>query len=122
LGQKLKYVEGHYISADVFDYEKIYDLFVFLKEQDIEFELANRMIAEFYSHPKMDFQSVLNSIQFKKITTEAIIDQVPFLKNKYKKIGRKQDKGSMKHWVMSQLRSSAIGNIKLTELAKKINA
>ncbi len=122
LGQKLKYVEGHYISADVFDYEKIYDLFAFLKEQDIEFELANKMIAEFYSHPKMDFQSVLDSIQFKKITTEAIIAQIPFLKDKYKKIGRKQDKGSMKHWVMSQLRSSAIGNIKLTELAKKINA
>lgn len=120
LGQKLKYVEGHYQSADTFNYERIYDMFSFLKNQNIDCELANRMIAEYYSHPKMDFQSVLDSIHFKKVPAESIIAQIPFLKDKYLKVGRKQDAESVKHWVMSQLRPSALGNIRLTELADKI--
>ena len=120
LGQKLKYIEGHYQSADVFDYNRIYDLFAFLKEQQIEFELANRMISEFYSHPKMDFQSVLDSIHFKKIAKEDILEQIVFLKGKYLEVGIKQDVDNMNHWIMSQLRASAIGNISLSELAKKI--
>ena len=120
LGQKLKYVEGHFQSADIFDYNRIYDLFAFLKEQKIEFELANRMISEFYSHPKMDFQSVLDSIHFKKIAKEDILEQIVFLKGKYLEVGIKQDVDNMNHWIMSQLRASAIGNISLSELAKKI--
>jgi glutamyl-tRNA(Gln) amidotransferase subunit E len=120
LGQKLKYIEGHYQSADVFDYNRIYDLFAFLKGQQIEFELANRMISEFYSHPKMDFQSVLDSIHFKKIAKEDILEQIVFLKGKYLEVGIKQDVDNMNHWIMSQLRASAIGNISLSELAKKI--
>ncbi len=120
LGQKLKYVEGHYKPADVFDYNRIYDMFAFLKEQNIEFELAGRMISEFYSHPKMDFQSVLNSIGFKRIPKEQILEQIPFLKDKFRKVGRKQDEERMRQWVMSQLRKSALGNIKLSELAKSI--
>jgi glutamyl-tRNA(Gln) amidotransferase subunit E len=116
----LKYIEGHYQSADVFDYNRIYDLFAFLKGQQIEFELANRMISEFYSHPKMDFQSVLDSIHFKKIAKEDILEQIVFLKGKYLEVGIKQDVDNMNHWIMSQLRASAIGNISLSELAKKI--
>jgi len=117
LGQKLKYIEGHYQSADVFDYNRIYHLFEFLKKENIELEIANDMIAEFYSHPKMDFQSVLDSIGFKKIPAEDIISQIAFLNEKYNEIGRKQGDDYRKHWVMSQLRKSAIGNIKLSELA-----
>ncbi|RUA23906.1 MAG: Glu-tRNA(Gln) amidotransferase GatDE subunit E [Bacteroidetes bacterium] len=120
LGQKLKYIEGHYQSADVFDYNRIYDLFAFLKKEGIEYELANIMIAEFYSHPKMDFPSVLNSIGFKKIAKEMIIEQIAFLNDKFKEVGRQQDDKTRKDWVMSQLQKSAIGNIKLTELAAKI--
>ncbi len=120
LGQKLKYVEGHYKPADIFDFERIFDMFVFLKNKNIEYELADRMISEFYSHPKMDFESVLNSIGFKKLPAEEITEQIPFLKEKFKKVGRKQDEETMKHWVMSQLRKSALGNISLNELAKMI--
>ena len=122
LGQKLKFVEGHYQSADQFDYDKIFDLFSFLQEYGIEYELADKMIAEYYSHPKMDFQSVLSTIHFKKLNPADIIAQIPFLKEKYLEVGKKQNDENMQHWVMSQLRKSAIGNIKLSELALKINA
>ena len=120
LGQKLKYIEGHFQSADVFKYERIYDLFKFLQKENIEIELANNMIAELYSHPKMDFQSVLNSIGFKKIDKENIIEQIAFLNDKFKEVGRRQDDKARKQWVMSQLRKSAMGNINLSELAAKI--
>jgi len=120
LGQKLKYIEGHFQSADVFNYDRIFDLFEFLQKENIEIELANNMIAELYSHPKMDFQSVLNSIGFKKIDKENIIEQIAFLNDKFKEVGRRQDDIARKQWVMSQLRKSATGNIKLSELAAKI--
>ncbi|MBU1238281.1 hypothetical protein KJ865_01115, partial [Myxococcota bacterium] len=122
LGQKLKHTEGHYQSADRFDFKTIFDMFAFLKEQDIKFELAFDMIAEFYSHPKMDFQSVLDSIRFKKLPADAILDQIHFYQTKFVNIGRKQDNKTRKLWIMGQLRKAATGNIDLSELASKINA
>jgi hypothetical protein len=50
------------------------------------------------------------------------VEQIPFLVEKYKTIGRKQDAEAMTQWVMSQLRKSAVVNIKLSELAANIKA
>ncbi len=122
LGQRLKWVQGHIQSAAPFDYGTLFDLFAFLKAEGIECELAFDMLGEFYSHPKMDFQSVLDSIGFKKVSADAILAQIPFFKQKFVSVGRKQDNRTRKLWIMGQLRRSAIGNIDLSELASAINS
>jgi glutamyl-tRNA(Gln) amidotransferase subunit E len=122
LGHKLKFVEGHYKSMDRFDYQQIYDLFASINAKGLEVKIAEEMIVELYQHPKMDFDSILQSIKFKKLKREDIIGQIPFLKEKFKKVGRKQGAEFEHSWIMSQLHRSAKGNMSLNELSKLIKA
>ncbi len=120
-GQHLKFVEGHYTPVDKFDYKLIYALFKYLKDNSIEFSLAGKMIPHIYEHPKMDLDSVLEIINFKKVDTDKILSNIPFLKEKIDKTMKNPTKENRVHWIMGELRNMAVGNIKLTELAKQVN-
>lgn len=120
LGHKLKFVEGHYKSIDKFNFNTIYALFKYLKDNDLQVELAALMLPHIYTHPKMQFDSVLNSINFRKVDAKTIYSQVPFLKEKFQQIAVVNSKENEKSWVMGQLRRMAIGNVPLTDLGKEV--
>jgi glutamyl-tRNA(Gln) amidotransferase subunit E len=71
-------------------------------------------------HPKMDFESVLISIGFKKIKKEDILAKAEFLNAKFKEIGRIHTPETRINWIMGELRKVALGNVDLTELSKEI--
>ena len=121
LGHKLKFVEGHYQSADYFNNAIIFALFKYLKENNIEIEMAEVMLPTVFSHPKMQFDSVLNSIHYKRVSEKNIFDQIPFLKEKFVQIARHDTSNNKENWVMGQLRKMAIGNMSLEKLKKQIS-
>ncbi|PIE88388.1 MAG: Glu-tRNA(Gln) amidotransferase GatDE subunit E, partial [Bacteroidetes bacterium] len=57
LGHHLKYVEGHAATRKPFNVDLIFDLMKFLKEHNLQLELAKTMIPILYEHPQMDFES-----------------------------------------------------------------
>jgi glutamyl-tRNA(Gln) amidotransferase subunit E len=120
LGHTLKFVEGHYTPADTFNYKMILPLFGFLKEQDVDYELVKKMIPLLYEHPKLEFESVLNTLKFKKIQKKEILAKISFLKEIYKKTGRSKQKEHAINWIMGELRPTAVGNINLTELRQEV--
>jgi len=120
IGHRLKYVEGHYQSAEAFNCKIVYAMFRFLKNEGIGFELANNMIPVVYEFPKMDFESVLASIGFKRIPKEEILSHLPFLKNKFAETAKSNNTTNLINWIMGELREEALGNISLKELAKHI--
>lgn len=120
IGHQLKYVEGHYSSADKFEYAKIYDLFKFLIDNKLDIQLSKKMLPVFYQHPKMDFDSILTSINFKKVPKEEILSKIPFLRQKFSEIKISKNNSAAKHWIMGELQKSAIGNIDPKQLAKAI--
>jgi glutamyl-tRNA(Gln) amidotransferase subunit E len=117
-GHHLKYVEGRYTKSVEFTYEKIFDLFRYLKDNKLDLILAGNMLPVIYMHPKMDFESVLTSIKFKKTSKEDILSKIPFLKEKFRQIKHSDKKVSEINWLMGELRRTAEGNINLTELHK----
>lgn len=119
-GHQMKFVEGHYARASDFNYLIIYDLFKYLKKEELDVNIAKEMLPIIYEHPKMDFDSVLEIMKFKKRTKEQILAPIGFLKEKYKEIGIKKNAEAELNWVMGQLRKQALGNISLTELKKSI--
>ena len=121
LGHKLKFVEGHYQSADYFNNTIIFALFKYLKENNIEIEMAKVMLPIVYSHPKMQFDSVLNSIHYKRVSEKIIFEQIPFLKEKFEQIAHHHTSNNKENWVMGQLRKKAIGNMSLEKLKKQIS-
>jgi glutamyl-tRNA(Gln) amidotransferase subunit E len=119
-GHTLKFVEGHYKPVSVFSYEKIYDMFKYIRDQKLDQLIAKKILPEMYEHPKMDFDSILLSMNFKRTEPNEIIALVPFLKEKFKKVRRRKEKEVESNWIMGELRKKAIGNIAFKELAEKI--
>jgi glutamyl-tRNA(Gln) amidotransferase subunit E len=83
--------------------------------------IAKRMLSLIFQHPKMDFESVLITINFKEIPKEEIIAKIPFLVKKYKDIRTSHDDSAGLRWVMGNLSKMATGNISLSELCSKIH-
>lgn len=119
-GHRLKYVEGHYEPAQEFHYGLIYDMFKYLKDKELDLHLAVKMLPLVYEYSKMDFDSVLINLKFKKITKEEILSHLPFLRNKYQQIRFTQNHNAEFHWIMGQLHTMASGNMSLTELGKLV--
>ncbi|PKP46493.1 MAG: Glu-tRNA(Gln) amidotransferase GatDE subunit E [Bacteroidetes bacterium HGW-Bacteroidetes-11] len=119
-GHKLKFVEGHSKPTAEFSYKIIYGLLKFISDNGLTPEVAWLMLPHVYEHPKLDFESVLISIKFKKVAKEQLFGSVPFLKSKFAEIQHTEKVGNEKDWIMGQLRKMAIGNVSLTELAASL--
>ncbi len=120
-GQEMKHIEGTVEKGKDFQYQLVYDLIAFVNKQNIEKELAPRMLKVLYHYPKMDFESILNTIKFKKVSEEDVVSKIPFLKDKFLKESRKPDARKSTDWVMGQLLPIAKGNICLSRLAQLVN-
>ncbi|MDZ7743281.1 MAG: Glu-tRNA(Gln) amidotransferase subunit GatE [Bacteroidota bacterium] len=119
-GHTLKFVEGQYERAPEFEYKMLYGMFKYLLGKKIELEIAGKMLPELYEHPKMDFDSVLTSIKFKKQDRKDIFSRISFLKEKFDNIRRSAKKENAVNWIMGELREMALGNISLSELNREI--
>jgi glutamyl-tRNA(Gln) amidotransferase subunit E len=122
IGQTMKFIENHYTSADIFRYEQLYDLFEWLKNNNIDAALAKPVLKELFVHPKMDFESIADTIGFKRKTKEEIKAMIPFLIQKFNETARVNTPENRNNWIMGQLRKTAIGNINLSELNTLINS
>lgn len=120
IGQILKYNEGHLKLNEKFNYNLIYKLFDFLLKNGIEIELAERMLPELMAHPRMEFESILSVIKFKKIKPKQILENISFVKDKFTLLKGKNKNKDFVNWIMGQLRYSAIGNIPLNELYQAV--
>ncbi|MDY0101470.1 MAG: Glu-tRNA(Gln) amidotransferase subunit GatE [Lentimicrobium sp.] len=119
-GHKLKFVEGHSKPAAEFSYRIVYGMLKFIRDKGLTPEIAWLMLPHVYEHPKLDFESVLTSIKFKKVAKEQLFNSVPFLKSKFAEIQHSDKEGNEKDWIMGQLRKMAIGNVSLNELAASL--
>jgi len=116
IGHTLKYAEGQHEVSQYFSYDMICDMFSFIKENKLDLQIAKQMLPVLIKHPKMDFDSILETIKFKKIKKDEILSNIPFMKEKFRQI-RISDKPDVEtNWIMGGLRKMATGNISLAEL------
>ena len=119
-GHDLKHAEGQYSGTEVFNSKKIYKLFAFLQKEKLDLRLAKTMLPILLEHPKMDFESILLEMNFKRVKPQDIVDKLPVLIEKFNKDSIDPDAENKINWVMGQIRKLAIGNMSLTELSEKI--
>jgi len=115
-GHAVKWVEGQYKPAAKFDYKIVYAMLRFIKQKNLDFGIARRMLPLVYQYPKMEFESVLTSINFKPISKEEIKSKIPFLRNKFAEIRLSKGPDVENNWIMGQLRRQAEGNMSMAEL------
>ncbi|WBW95675.1 Glu-tRNA(Gln) amidotransferase subunit GatE [Oceanirhabdus sp. W0125-5] len=120
LAHRLKHIQGKAQSHSSFNFDKIYDLFAFIKEQKIESELLYKMLPMVYQYPMMDMESLLEKINFIKRDRDSIISLIPLMREKFTFINTSKNPDAELLWIMKELRSTAIGNMPLHELADAI--
>jgi glutamyl-tRNA(Gln) amidotransferase subunit E len=120
LAHTLKNIQGKYPSLPDFNFRKVYDLLAYLVNSKLDLAISKRMLIHLYQHPKMDFNSILVTLGFKEIPQEEIIGKLPFLVKKYTQTRTSKDEGAGVRWVMGNLSPTALGNISLSELSKRI--
>jgi glutamyl-tRNA(Gln) amidotransferase subunit E len=118
-GQKLKYLHGQHKKI-TFNLQRIYDLFAFLQQEKIDFAISYKMLQQMFLHPKMDFDSILTGLKFKKMEPKEIEGRIPFLSEKYTPHRKNSTAKDRVNALMGQLRNISEGNICLAELSKKI--
>ncbi|MCD4791687.1 MAG: Glu-tRNA(Gln) amidotransferase subunit GatE [Bacteroidales bacterium] len=120
IGQTFKNIEGKKPHHKKFSYDKIYGLFRYLKENDLEPGIAKYMISDVYDHPEIQFSSVLTGINYKKRNMEEVMAPIDFLNEKFKDIRTSDDEDADINWLMGQVHKQARGNIVLSYLRKEI--
>ncbi|MGH4122564.1 MAG: Glu-tRNA(Gln) amidotransferase subunit GatE [Clostridium sp.] len=120
LSHKLKSLQGKFKTDLPFDFERIYKLFAFIKEQEIELELIYKMLPVVYKRPKMEMKYVLKAIYFSKCSADSIISLIPIMQARFKKLKTSKKSEAELNWIMKNLQEKAIGNIPLHELAMVI--
>jgi len=118
-GHKLKHLHGKFKTIP-FDIHRIYDMFAYLKQENIDLAIADKILNQLFKHPKMDFESILNILKFKKMKKEEIISRIKFIEEKFHPQRNDTNDIDKKNSIMGQLRSISIGNINLSELANHI--
>ncbi|NOR14501.1 MAG: Glu-tRNA(Gln) amidotransferase GatDE subunit E, partial [Candidatus Aminicenantes bacterium] len=120
LGHTLKHIEGSHSRLPEFRFERIFMLLKFLKEKKLELTLAKVMLPEVYRHPQMDCDSILATLNFKKIAESDILAKVTPLVKIANDMGVGPEAEARVRWIMGELRNASLGNISLTKLAEHV--
>jgi len=121
IGHTLKHIEGKLGKNPDFDFSRIYDLFVFGHQNKFSKDIFKNLLPIIYENPENNFKTTLSLIQFKKISKKDILAKIPLLKNTFEKHKTSKDPEAKSRWIMGQLRSLALGNIKLSELRTAVD-
>jgi glutamyl-tRNA(Gln) amidotransferase subunit E len=115
-GQSLKNLAGRLPASRDFSFQRLYELFAFIHEQKLEKGIIKAMLPVIYQHPNMDFQSVLTTINFKKLDRDEILAALPFLKEKFQKIRTSKDSDAAVRWIVGSMRKLALGNMPMRDV------
>lgn len=116
----LKSLEGRIAPVAPFSFNKVYGLLKFVCEQNLEPEIVKAMLPVLYTHPNMEFDSILNTIGYQHRTPAEIDTFIPVFKAKFAEIHRSEEPAAAVRWIMGNLRKLALGNMPLRELRAKL--
>jgi glutamyl-tRNA(Gln) amidotransferase subunit E len=95
-------------------------MFGYLDREGLKYEIAEPMLNILFEHPKMRYESILTTLNFKRQDIKEILAPLSLLYKKFEEGKEEVDKPSLVNWLMGQLRKQAIGNVDLGELYLKV--
>ena len=116
-GHRLKHLHGQYGKLPFYA-ERVYDLFAFLKEKNLDKSIAPDLLKLLFEYPTADFTELLKLSNYRKCTKEEILSQLNVAANAFKPRRKRTNDTDKRNSLIGYIRSMAIGNIPFTELAK----
>jgi glutamyl-tRNA(Gln) amidotransferase subunit E len=119
LGHELKNLLGRQPGV-AFHFQRLHDLFGFIREQNLEKEIVKVMLPVVFANPNMDFQSVLTTVEFQRLSRDEVLAPLPVLKEKFGKIATSKDPAASGRWIAGNLRKRALGNMPMRDVAARL--
>lgn len=120
LGHTFKNIEGKMRPHKMFSYNTIADLFGFIREKNLTRDIAAPMLKVLYEHPKMRYESILTTINFKKRSLDEIVAPTEFIYEKFREEQKTEGEDAALKWMMGQVRNSSVGNVNLAEVRNRL--
>jgi glutamyl-tRNA(Gln) amidotransferase subunit E len=120
LGHDLKNLFGRHPGHAGFNFQRLLDLFGFIRAEKLDQEIVKAMLPVVYQHPNMDLQSVLTTVDFRRLSREEILAPLPILKEKFKKIATSKDPDAAGRWIAGNIRKLALGNLPMREVTAQL--
>jgi len=122
IGHRLKFIQGQIKSTNIFNHDRLYDVFKFVNDNKLEKSIIKKILPIAFENPNMDFDGIMTTINFKKLSKKNIISEIKDLKDKFDDIKFSQEKNAEVLWIMGRLAPLAIGNMSLNELEKVVKS
>ncbi len=104
-----------------YTFKNLYSLFEFLKRRNIRWELSKAMMSIIIDHPKIEYESVLNLLDWKQVNAEVLFAKIPYFTKSVLKNRKMKCESNAISWVMGKLRSQALGNVDMKEMHTRID-
>ncbi len=121
LGQRMRFVEGHYERAPGFRYAQVAGMMRALRKRGLDAELIKPILPVIYQHPKMDMDSILTSVGYSPMNESDVLANLDFLKKKFSSIRINHGREAEVSWLMGQLRPAALGNMPMCRLKASVS-
>ncbi len=120
IGHTLKNLDGRKLVSDNLTVKKIYTLFEYISEQNINPEIIKEVLPLFVKNPDQSMESILKEFGCRKFTMEQLLKKIPELLKVFINYSTPLDPAKVTSWIMGQLRFSALGNVPLKELKVEV--
>ena len=107
-------------SKNKVNYDRILEMLQFIKTNNLENEIAFKILPELFKTPDTKFETILTDLKFKRYTKEEIMLKIDSLNKEFGKVAKNKTKENKISWIMEELRNIAVGNIDFSELYKLI--
>lgn len=119
-GHRFRSLEGRGRVAAGFSYERLYDLFAFLKNEKLLAPVARIMLPAAVAVASPDFRSILAGTGLRRATMNEIREEAKELSARFPEICHYRNMAGMEEWIMGQLHLKALGTVKLSEVRNMV--
>ncbi len=121
IGHRFRNLEGRNKVAKGFSYQRLYDMYAFMKKEGLLPPVARLMLPGVVASVDPDFKTVIAATGYNPATLQEIKAEVKELAGKYDEICYNNDETACVNWVMGQIHMKAIGTMRLAGVRKEVS-
>ncbi len=121
LGHRFRSLDGRGKVAKGFSRERLYDLFAFLRHENLLPPVARIMLPAVVAVPSPDFGAILVATGLRRAAMDEITGEIKVHAGRFPEICHNGNMAGIEDWVMGQLHMKALGTVRLSEVKKAVS-
>jgi len=121
IGHRYRSLDGRGRVAEGFSRERLYDLFAFLRQENLLPPVARIMLPAVVAVPSPDFGAILASTGLRRAAMDEITGEIKIHARRFPEVCHNGNMAGIEDWVMGQLHMKALGTVRLAEVKKAVS-